>query len=182
MNCCAGASHSNRWRKRSRIQVSAGTGRVTLLPWPRCAGGGGPERPGLVAKKKGDLEQQLAQQIADAGLPEPERHCRTFIPDRRLEADFLWRFPYQAGEPWPHGLVVEVQGGLWMQTKTGRGKGHAHPKRIEDDCEKAILAQRAGWLFFPVTGKQIAKGLAICWIADALFEYGLIGEERGELA
>ena len=132
--------------------------------------------------KKSDLEQQLAQQIADAGLPEPECHCRTFIPDRRLEADFLWRFPYQAGEPWPRGLAVEVQGGLWMPgTKTGRGRGHAHPTSIERDCEKAILAQRAGWLFFPVTGKMIAKGLAICWIADVLFEYGLI-EEREDLS
>jgi hypothetical protein len=120
---------------------------------------------------KSDLEDKLAKQIRDAGLPEPERGVRKdFITGRRYEADFLWRFENCTCF---RGVTVEVQGGLWMppaRDKSGvvRGRGHANPKSIERDCEKMCLAQLDGWLILFVTGKMIRDGRAVDWIGEAL--------------
>ena len=115
-----------------------------------------------------ELEEQLSLLINEAGLPAPERNVRKdFIPGRQLEADFLWRFP--PGGTF-RGLAVEVQGGVWFRKETSAGfkKGHAHPKSIERDCEKVCLAQLAGWIVLPVTGKMIKDGRAVEWIGEVL--------------
>ena len=120
---------------------------------------------------KSELEELLLMQIRDAGLPEPRRNVRKGfvmgLKSRWLEADFLWKF--SEDNTCFRGLAVEVQGGLWMQpTKYGRGRGHAHPKRIEDDCTKMCLAQLDSWLILPVTKKMIDDGRALEWIRLAL--------------
>lgn len=120
---------------------------------------------------KSDLEDKLALLIKAAGLPEPERDVtKDFIAGRRYEADFLWRF---ANCTCFQGLVVEVQGGIWMppmrdRRGVARGRGHANPKKIESDCEKMCLAQLDGWLILFVTEKMINDGRAMKWIVEAL--------------
>lgn len=129
---------------------------------------------------KSDLEQKLAKQIREAGLPEPELHVRSgFITGRKFEADFLWHFP--PDNVCFRGLVVEVQGGVYMpptKDKKGvtRGRGHANPKAIERDAEKMCLAQLDGWMILFITDKTIRDGRALQWITEALQIVGLYPE------
>jgi len=51
---------------------------------------------------------------------------------------------------------IELQGGLWMQTKTGRGKGHAHPTKIINDYRKLNCALSISWLVFQFDAQTLA--------------------------
>lgn len=112
-----------------------------------------------------DLErawQTHWRRFAPSYLPEPVREHH-FHPDRR------WRFDFA----WPEQFVaVELQGGLWQQTVTGRGKGHAHPKRITQDCEKLNEAQILGWCIFYFTADMLRDDPARCirMVADKILE------------
>jgi len=105
-----------------------------------------------------NLEETLAFHMRINNIPEPLRQHK-FHPKRKWLADFAWE---------DEGLIVEVEGGIWMQTGTGRGKGHAHPKRFTDDCEKYNEATLMGWRVIRVTEPQIKDGSAIQWIKRAL--------------
>jgi hypothetical protein len=61
-------------------------------------------------------------------------------------------------------VAVEVEGGIYMQTESGYSKGHAHPKRFEDDCEKYNEAECLGWHVLRVTRKHINSGQALEWL------------------
>jgi hypothetical protein len=100
----------------------------------------------------------LLEQIRLSGLPEPQ--C-----EYRFHANRQWRFDFC----WKEQLVAcEVEGGIWMQTETGRSKGHAHPDRFESDCEKYNEAALYGWLLIRVTSKMIRDGRALEWLERAL--------------
>lgn len=109
-----------------------------------------------------DWVGMLLWQIEAEGLPEPRREY-TFHAERRWRFDLDWK---------PHGHLVacEVDGGIWMQTKSGRSKGHAHPKRFEKDLEKFNEAALYGWLVLRVTPAMIKDGRAIAWLKRALEE------------
>lgn len=102
----------------------------------------------------------LLEQIRLAGLPEPVREY-VFHANRNWRFDFCWR---------SDGLLVacEIEGGIWMQTDTGRSKGHAHPERFEQDCEKYNEAALYGWTLIRVTPDMIRDGRAIDWLDRAL--------------
>ena len=53
--------------------------------------------------------------------------------------------------------AVELQGGLWMQTRTGRGKGHAHPNKIINDYRKLNCALSVGWLVFQFDAQTLVR-------------------------
>jgi very-short-patch-repair endonuclease len=94
------------------------------------------------------LEEQMAQQIALAGLPKPEREFKA-IPGRKFRFDFSWA---------KFGLLVEVQGGTW-------GKGaHSTGQGINRDTEKLNLATIEGWRVMQFTGDQIREGKALRWL------------------
>lgn len=61
------------------------------------------------------------------------------IPGRRFAIDFC----HLAVK-----VAIELEGGIWMKTKGGRGKGHANPKRFISDCEKYNLLALDGWIVF----------------------------------
>ena len=109
-------------------------------------------------KKHVDYEQMLFDRIMLRNLPEPQRQYR-FHPVRRWQLDFAWP---------DKKVACEVQGGIWMQTRTGRGKGHAHPKRVEEDCEKFCHLAMAGWLVLPVIPRWIRDWTAIEWLESVL--------------
>jgi len=93
-------------------------------------------------------------------LPEPIAEYR-FAPPRRFRFDFAW----------PDKLVaVELQGGIWMRTKSGRSAGHAYGKRMERDYEKLNLAQSLGWTTFYFTSGMLERDPVACIgiIRDAL--------------
>lgn len=95
--------------------------------------------------------QYLALQIESVGLPEAELEYR-FHPTR------LWRFDLA----WPQYLLaVEIEGGIWLQTKEGRSKGHANPKRFLEDIEKYNEAALAGYRLIRVTPPMIQNGQAL---------------------
>jgi hypothetical protein len=102
----------------------------------------------------------LLEQIRLAELPEPLQEY-VFHANRNWRFDFCWR---------EGGLLVacEVEGGIWMQTETGRSKGHAHPERFEQDCEKYNEAALYGWTLIRVTPVMIRDGRAIDWLDRAL--------------
>jgi hypothetical protein len=84
--------------------------------------------------------------MAAANLPEPEREY-LFHEQRKWRFDYAWV---------AEGIALEFEGGIWMKTKTGRSKGHAHPKRFLKDCEKYNEAALYGWRVLRVTtGAQI---------------------------
>ena len=49
-----------------------------------------------------------------------------------------------------------------------RSKGHAHPERFEEDCEKYNEAALYGWTLIRVTPDMIRDGRAIDWLDRAL--------------
>lgn len=64
---------------------------------------------------------------------------------------------------WPKAKVaVELQGGLWMQTKSGRGKGHANPLKIINDYRKLNCAQSNGWVVFQFDPDTLEENPQAC--------------------
>lgn len=111
-------------------------------------------------KGKTDWVEELLLQIRAAGLPEPRREYR-FHAKRKWRFDMDWK---------RHGRLVacEVEGGTWMKTSEGHGKGHAHPVRYEQDCEKYSEAAIYGWAVIRVTPNMITDGRAIELLTRAL--------------
>jgi hypothetical protein len=109
---------------------------------------------------KRDWVALLLRQIDAANLP-PPRCEYTFHAERRWRFDLDWK---------PHGHLVacEIDGGIWLQTETGRSKGHAHPVRFQQDLEKFNEAALYGWLVIRVTPPMIKDGRAIDWLKRAL--------------
>lgn len=97
-------------------------------------------------------------QIENASnLPLPERHVQ-LLDDRKFEMDFVWR---------PQRIVVEIDGGVWMQGQNGQAGGaHSRPAHILRDMEKSNLVQRAGYRFFRFTPDQIKSFEALEFIKE----------------
>jgi hypothetical protein len=103
-------------------------------------------------KEPSPLEERLVGQIQEAGLPAPAREHRFAAPRR-------WRFDFA----WPDRLLaVEVQGGVFVQGKHGRGAG------IAKDAEKLSHAAIRGWRVLLATAPQIRSGEAVGWVREAL--------------
>ncbi len=111
-----------------------------------------------VRGQKIDWGRVLLEQLRLAGLPEPAREY-TFHANREWRFDFCWRARL---------VACEIEGGIWLQTETGRSKGHAHPVRFEQDCEKYNEAALYGWLVLRVTPDMVRDGRALDWIERAL--------------
>ena len=97
-------------------------------------------------------EDTLAQQIQYAGLPAPERQCQ-FHPRRRWRADFAWTLA---------DLLVEVEGGAWVNGRHVRGSG------FTKDLEKYNSATMGGWRLLRFTPAQVESGEALAMIEAAL--------------
>lgn len=72
------------------------------------------------------------------------------------------RYIYDVAFP-EHKLVVEVQGGIWLDHK-----GHTSGTGVTRDCDKLNLATLAGWRCLQVTSNMIRDGRALHYIEVAL--------------
>lgn len=120
--------------------------------------------------KKGQGHQDhvatLVGQIALAGLPAPRTEHR-FDARPKAKGGRQWRFDLD----WGHlgcQVAVEIDGGIWLQTDTGRPKGHAHPIRFLQDLEKLNAAALQGWLVIRAAPEHIKSGQALTWVTEAL--------------
>lgn len=102
----------------------------------------------------------LLEQIRLSALPEPQLEY-LFHANRKWRFDFCWKAQL---------VACEVEGGIWMQTETGRSKGHAHPERFASDCEKYNEAALYGWLVIRVTPEMVRDGRAMDWLERALLD------------
>ena len=99
-------------------------------------------RPGV-----SPLEQELERQLTAAGIAY-EREYKA-IPGRRYRYDFY--FP-------DHGLLAEVQGGIWTRGAHGRGSG------IVRDYAKINLAQYHDFKVLVFSPNDIHSGEALATI------------------
>jgi hypothetical protein len=106
---------------------------------------------GMTSQAETLLEVQLEQ----AGIP----FVREFrFGQRRHRADFLIQ-----EIRWDEaGILIEVEGGTWIEGRHSRGKG------FEDDCEKQALAVIAGYRYLRCTTSQVDDGSCLSWIRQAL--------------
>lgn len=96
-------------------------------------------------------EDNLAWQLTQLKVPYVRQH--KIHSERRFKADFF--FPQSS-------LVVEVQGGGWVNGHHSRGKG------MENDAEKSFYIATVPARLITVTPKQVFNGLALDWILKAL--------------
>ena len=72
---------------------------------------------------------------------------------RKFRADFAWP---------DHKIILEVEGGLWVSGKHGRGSG------IVKDIEKQNEAAAMGWLYLRCQPKELYQTTTINYIKAAL--------------
>jgi very-short-patch-repair endonuclease len=101
-----------------------------------------------------DAEDNLAAEMRWLKMPAPKRQHR-FHGTRKWLADFAWP---------EHMVMVEVDGGGFVQGRHSRGVGMAN------DAAKQNEAVLLGWRVLRVTPAQITSGEAIDWIQRALSE------------
>jgi very-short-patch-repair endonuclease len=90
-------------------------------------------------------ERVLAEQLRQAGLPEPALEYR-WAPPRRWRLDLAW----------PElRLYVEIDGGAWSYGRHNRAGGFLA------DLEKRNALALAGWRGLHVTPQQVARGEAL---------------------
>jgi very-short-patch-repair endonuclease len=84
------------------------------------------------------------------GLGQPEEEY-PFHPTRKWRFDYAWI---------DRKIAVEVDGGIWIRGRSGRGGAHSLPTNILRDMEKSNEAQKLGWRIFRFTPTEIKKGVA----------------------
>jgi very-short-patch-repair endonuclease len=103
--------------------------------------------------KVSEIEELLAANILEAGLPTPKRQYK-FHSSRRWLADFCW----------PESrLIVEVNGMTHVASR-----GHTSYAGIHRDYEKANGAQDMGYRYYQFDREMIQDGTAIKAICDYL--------------
>lgn len=107
---------------------------------------------------KAEATNILLEQLRLVGLPEPVQEYR-FHPSRKWRGDLAWI---------EQRLIVEIEGGIWLQTDTGRSKGHAHPTRFIGDIEKYNQMIILGWRLLRFTPAMVKDGTAVTGIMQIL--------------
>lgn len=104
--------------------------------------------------RRTELEDELARQVKLAKLPKPEREYKA-IPERRFKWDFYWSSSaFTATNP-GRGLLVEVQGAIWVKG------GHSTGVGITRDMEKLNLATLNGFYSMNFSKEHIQSGYAL---------------------
>ncbi len=93
---------------------------------------------GKTAGSMTDMERKFQAMWEQLGGPQLEFQYRP-INGRKFAIDFSHL---------QTKVAIELEGGIWMTTENGHGKGHAHPKRFKSDCVKYNLLTLNGWKLF----------------------------------
>lgn len=98
----------------------------------------------------------LILQLAEIGLPLPEKERYGLIPGRRFHVDLFWATA---------GLIVEYEGGTFQHGKPdAQGKiqqsRHLNPIGFSNDCEKYNLLQLAGFVVLRFDALLVRNGKA----------------------
>ena len=102
----------------------------------------------------------LQIQMKALGLPIPEKEYR-FHATRRWKTDYF--FPnVVSGRP----LAVEIEGGIWIKGKSGRGGAHSLPSNIIRDMEKSNAMSIMGIALLRFTPTQVQNGEAAMKIKE----------------
>jgi len=113
-------------------------------------------------KQPSPLELKMASILGrlshDLDIPPIETEYR-FNTRRKHRADF-------AIPEWK--MLIECEGGGWLKTSAGNNKGHSHPKRFENDCEKYNIATSLGWNVYRFTGAMIRDGRAESFLRSVI--------------
>jgi very-short-patch-repair endonuclease len=124
------------------------------------------------------LEEALARQLS-AALPgvavvRQFRLSRQILGDgpgirERVKKSVYTHGVHIADAPWDfalpeHKILVEVQGGTWVNGGHNRGGGY------QDDCQKSNVATLHGWRVFRFTADDVKKGVVLRFIEKALKE------------
>jgi hypothetical protein len=105
-------------------------------------------------------EDALANQLTFAGIGDWEREFR-FAPPRHFKADFA--FPAAR-------LLVEIEGGQWVEGRHNRPQGYAN------DCRKYNLAVLMGYRTLRFVPAQVDSGEALETLGRALGR--VVGQTR----
>lgn len=103
--------------------------------------------------KREHWELALLQQLRGAHLPEPVQQF-AFHPTRRYRADLAYP---------PEHLLIEVDGGIWLQ-RGGHTTGTGYQRDRERDCEAVAL----GYTVLRVTPAMVKRGTALRYVETAL--------------
>ena len=115
---------------------------------------------GVKGHKLNSGEQTFLSQCVQYQLPKVEAQYQFAKPmGRKFSADFAF-VEYQ--------LLIEIQGGVWMQG----GGAHSRPANIDRDIEKQQHAALLGFLILPFTPQQVRSKHAIDWTTRVLFRLG----------
>lgn len=122
-----------------------------------------------------EAETLLAVQLEQAGIPfereykfAPEDWCRAngyLTPTgrpRKWRADFRIPVPGWPESPTRRGLLVEIDGGTWIQGRHNRGSS------IADEYQKGAAAAILGYRVIHCTTEQVNDGTCLLWIRQAL--------------
>jgi hypothetical protein len=132
-----------------------------------------PTEPGKKRKKRkspnvsSEAPDALLEHCRQLRIPVPGREL-VFHDERKWSLDLWWEL---RPSEYPSldrvvKIAVEIEGGIWMQTSTGRSKGHAHPVRFLSDMEKYNAAVAAGFRLFRFTPQQVYNQVAGYWLLD----------------
>jgi very-short-patch-repair endonuclease len=99
-----------------------------------------------------NLEDLFLLQLRAAKLPMPEREY-VFAKPRRWRADFAWVLDR---------LLVEIEGGTWINGRHQRGKG------FEEDMRKYNTAALLGFHVLRFSGTMVKNGEALTTVEQAL--------------
>lgn len=106
-------------------------------------------------RKSQSVVPMLVQQCYWEGVPAPETEVQ-FHPTRKWRADLLWRTPRK--------LIVEVEGGVFIQGRHSRGAG------MEQDILKYAEALLLGFPVLRVTPRHVKSGQAVAWVKGYFLE------------
>ena len=102
-----------------------------------------------------ELEEVLAYQLRVYNIPFEREFI---IPGRR----FRWDFKLDDPSRLSNGILVEVQGGVWIKAAHSTGTG------VTSDCEKLNFATLNGYRLLNFTGDMVNDGAAIQTICKLL--------------
>ena len=113
-------------------------------------------KPAISPAPRVDVGAALLNMLPDSIAGAAVREYRG-IPGRMFRFDLAWVNKM---------IAVEIEGGIWMETKTGRSKGHAHPVRFLSDIEKYNLAACHGWSVYRFTPGQVRDLSAVAFLVE----------------